>query len=781
MPAYELHAASLAGSNCTGGPAYEQAWLAFDPVDHEFWVAAPCSSVEVLNESGPFQTSVNGTYPVGQDPFGVAVDNQTGNVYVTNTATNNVTVLDPTTGRSVANISVGLGPLGVAYDAADSEVYVANGGSDNVSVISTLSETVVASLAVGTAPVGVAVDGATDQVFVANNGSGNVSVIDAATHHLTTSIPVGSQPYGVAVDNTTDRVFVTDRGSDNISVIDPTTDSVVGAIPVQSGLQLEGIAYDPIHRVMWAGGGRFYAVVVNASALQVIGYAATDPSGAAVDPRNGRVCLTNTANETLICIVYPELAFPPATLQFVETGLPARVNWTVVLDWPGYYQSNITAPGPDIGFWIFSGPPAIYRYSIPAVAGYVPTPARGLLNVSLGFTQVLQLNITFVPANSTYSITFLALALPLGAPWSVDLGGGNNQSSTSALGFREPNGTYVYAVIPPAGYLASPSMGTVTIQGTGLDVPIQFRPAPTYPVLLSETGLPQGVRWLAAVNGDWASTVNASVAFALPNGTYAYMVDPAAGFSPHPAGGQLQVNGSGVARSIEFRPSMSYALTFDETGLPGGTIWAVELNGTESVTTTATLVRTVGNGSYPYVIPEVPGYLPSPANGTVAIAGGDASVPVQFAALLPPLSANFTYAGNGFGAGTGGCLVESVLLSAQVTGGLPPYVDRWTYANGSAMGALTEIELSVDANTTVTLTVADSRGSVASHAATIPLIPPPCTSGRQGTASAGPGVGVWIVALALVGGVVLAGAAITVAWFIARSRRRPPGPASPAR
>ena len=190
-------------------------WLAYDPTDASFWVATPPDCVVVFSAAGYITNSL----PVGLDPFGVAVDNATGDVFVANTASDNVTVISPQTNLSIANITVGAAPTGIAYDSATNEVYVANSGSDNVSVISAATLRVVATVPVGAGPIGVAADLATGQVFVANNGSGNVSVISTTTHSVLTSVEAGSGPYGVAWDNTSDQIFVTNDGSDNVTVI----------------------------------------------------------------------------------------------------------------------------------------------------------------------------------------------------------------------------------------------------------------------------------------------------------------------------------------------------------------------------------------------------------------------------------------------------------------------------------------------------------------------------------------------------------------------------------
>ncbi|MFE2227638.1 IPT/TIG domain-containing protein [Streptomyces kronopolitis] len=72
------------------------------------------------------------TLPAGTSPFAVAVA-PNGNVYVTNSASGNVTVIDSVTNAVIATLPAGTQPLGVAV-APNGNIYVANFGSSNVSV-----------------------------------------------------------------------------------------------------------------------------------------------------------------------------------------------------------------------------------------------------------------------------------------------------------------------------------------------------------------------------------------------------------------------------------------------------------------------------------------------------------------------------------------------------------------------------------------------------------------------------------------------------------------------
>lgn len=555
LPKDIANTVSLATASCTTSyPPW--AWLAYDPLDNSFWVATPSSCVDVISGTPSYDGNVHVTasYAVGLDPFGVAIDTATGNVYVTNTDSNNVTVIDGATGVTVANIPVGKSPYGVAYDSSTKDVYVANGGSDNLSVISGSTEKVVASVGVGTSPIGVAADPSTGQLFVANNGSANVSVLSTSNNTVVANLNVGKNPYGVALDNASDQIYITNRGSDNISVIDAWDHSIVATIG--AGMNPEGVAYNPVNQLVWVG-ANFFTVLINTTTQSVLGYLATDPSGVAVNPNTGVVCVTNTANATLRCIEYPNPIYPGYSLQFVQSGLPPTANWSVTLAWPGYYRSterNLSGfPNTVIWFYVFAGSPSNYTYVIPPADGYYPTDPTHTVSVSTD----MRINVTFVPRSGTYQVTFAEVGLPAGAPWTATLGGVANRSSGAQITFREPNGTYPFSISGPLRFDAQPAAGSLGVNGSAILRNITFVEAPTFGVLFSETGLPSGLAWYVDLNGAWGSNTTPSIEFRETNGTYNFQVGLIPGYNVSPTSGSLQVRGNDVSRAFLFSVTQS--------------------------------------------------------------------------------------------------------------------------------------------------------------------------------------------------------------------------------
>ena len=93
--------------------------------------------------------------------------------------------------RVLATVAVGRSPTGLAINPHKNEIYVANTESNNISVIDAETNKVVSVIGVHRAPF--AVDVSTDgkRAYVANSGSANLSVIDLDQRKVIATVGVG--------------------------------------------------------------------------------------------------------------------------------------------------------------------------------------------------------------------------------------------------------------------------------------------------------------------------------------------------------------------------------------------------------------------------------------------------------------------------------------------------------------------------------------------------------------------------------------------------------------
>ena len=173
------------------------------------------------------------TIPVGSVPIGVAVNATSNKIYVANSRSNNISVIDGASNTVVATVADpnAIAPFAVAVNATTNTIYVANSQSNNLTVIDGGTNAVIATIPVGTSPSAVAVDSHTNFIYVANFGNsqggnrGNITVIDGAKHTTTTlTDPKAMNPIAVAANSVTNKAYVANWASNNVTVIDGAHD-----------------------------------------------------------------------------------------------------------------------------------------------------------------------------------------------------------------------------------------------------------------------------------------------------------------------------------------------------------------------------------------------------------------------------------------------------------------------------------------------------------------------------------------------------------------------------
>ena len=304
------------------------------------------------------------------------------------------------------------------------------------------------------------------------------------------------------------------------------------------------------------------------------------------------------------------------TVTFNERGLPTGTSWTISVG--GFTTST---NGSSLQFILGDG---THPYvASDANSSFRPVAALGNAVVS---GANLTVNVSFEPVD--YSVTFVESGLPVGLPWIVLLGGTNNSSFSSTLGFRLTNGTYAYRVVAPMGVTVTPASGNVSVKGANVTIDVVFVPE-LFVVTFEESGLPSGTSWTVTLNGVRESTASREYNFSVPDGNYPFTVTPLKGFNVTPASGNLSVHLANQTVHLLFVPPL-YAVTFEESGLANGTAWSVNNNGLFENFTGVSFVLPLANGSYSYSTSTVAGYSVTNGSGTVHVSGHPVTVLVQY-------------------------------------------------------------------------------------------------------------------------------------------------------
>lgn len=432
-------------------PPHSPTGIALDPALGVLYVPDAWSNVSVINVSS---RSVVATVGVGYQPGGIAIDPARGEIFVANQGQGSggsVSVISEATDHVVANVKVGMYPRAVAYDPQRGDVLVANSGgaSDNVSVISDQNNTVVARIATPRNPSALTYDPSVSKVFVAEAGSAAVGAFSDVSGGLVDTA-VGAAPSALAYDPSDHRVYATNSGQGTVSALELANFTVT--------LQATGLPAGTTWSASFDGvpatsSGPSLAFDVSNGTYP---YEVDALPGIVPSPASGLVVVDGSEQTVPI-------AFQHAyTLTFAEVGLPAGANWSVRVDG----RSNASG-GPRIAFAVTNG---THAFEVTVIAGYPATPSSGVVTVAgADFTEAI------VFAAFTYRVTFNETGLPTGTSWSIILNGSINSSSTTAIGFFEPNRTSLsFSVGAVPGYTANPPSGAVSVLGSAVSQTIDF-------------------------------------------------------------------------------------------------------------------------------------------------------------------------------------------------------------------------------------------------------------------------------------------------------------------
>jgi len=160
-------------------------------------------------------------------------------LYISNSGSNYVTVIDRSLERVIGAVTVGDGPRAMALNQRNDMLYVLNSRSHSISVIDALylelRDTI--ELTAGMNPTDMtfmpdALDATDGKLYVVNKSSNDVVLVDTASSRVMKVIPVGHRPSFVLGDKDRREIYVTNELSNTLSIINASEDIVVATIRV---------------------------------------------------------------------------------------------------------------------------------------------------------------------------------------------------------------------------------------------------------------------------------------------------------------------------------------------------------------------------------------------------------------------------------------------------------------------------------------------------------------------------------------------------------------------
>lgn len=206
------------------GEGGERLWMTSEAEGGVVELDAHTGEVKMLWKTGS---------PISDD---VTVSPDGRRVYVSNTESNEITIIDRIT-VVPSRIATGQGPTGLALTPDGRDLWVANGGDNTISLIKgrRRPKEVDRFPSGGLEPVRVSFHEGRNEAWVSNRGSRTVTILDATSHEVLGEIALQGEPRSVTFSNDGHHAYVSSPLSHQVFVIDVAARGMIEAIEAGSG------------------------------------------------------------------------------------------------------------------------------------------------------------------------------------------------------------------------------------------------------------------------------------------------------------------------------------------------------------------------------------------------------------------------------------------------------------------------------------------------------------------------------------------------------------------
>ncbi len=214
-------------------------YLTMDSASRRLYVSHNTHVVVVDVDAG----KIVGDIPDTQGVHGIAIVPQLNRGFTSNGRTNNVTIFDLKTLKTISQTQTGENPDSIRYEPLSGRVFTFNGRSNNSTAIDAKTGNVAGTIAMGGKPEFSVADGK-GKIYVNIEDTSEVVEIDAAKLAVTKrySLKPCDGPSGLAIDTKNRRLFSV-CGNRLMAVSDPDAGRVLATPAIGQGP--DGAAFDP--------------------------------------------------------------------------------------------------------------------------------------------------------------------------------------------------------------------------------------------------------------------------------------------------------------------------------------------------------------------------------------------------------------------------------------------------------------------------------------------------------------------------------------------------------
>jgi YVTN family beta-propeller protein len=245
-------------------------------------------------------------------------------VYVSNEASNELSIIDPRSDEVVATIAVGRRPRGVRVGSDGRHVFIALSGSprcpptlpdeecerlevdkteDGIAIVDVAARRVIRVLPGGSDPEQFDLSRDERRLFVSNEDADAATIVDISTGRVLRTVPVGREPEGVKTSPDGTVFLVTSESDHDVTAVDAETGAIVAR--VEAGLRPRDVVFsrDGARAYVSAELERHVAVIDTESwfVLETIPLSATAlPMGLAVSSDARWLYVANGRDRTVV-------------------------------------------------------------------------------------------------------------------------------------------------------------------------------------------------------------------------------------------------------------------------------------------------------------------------------------------------------------------------------------------------------------------------------------------------------------------------------------------------
>lgn len=262
---------------------------------------------------------------VGDEPSHLELSHDCERLYVANSGTNDVTIVDTARDEAIATAPTGKRPLLPCVAPDGKAVLLPSGPDQAVTVLDGIGN-FKKLVPVGMAPHDIAVSPDSRWAYQPNTAAHTVTIIDGRDHSVRGEVKVGLGPGHIVFDAESRFAYVANTVSNDVSVIATATHEVVAMIPADAGAHLPALSSD----------GRYgYVANFAADSLTVWNcqnHRAVAPIPVGIYPHffaispDGKTIVVSNTGESSVCLI--DTAHHKAKACLQVGGAPAHIAFS---------------------------------------------------------------------------------------------------------------------------------------------------------------------------------------------------------------------------------------------------------------------------------------------------------------------------------------------------------------------------------------------------------------------------------------------------------------------